>query len=155
VADGLVKRGWSLTSVRKLCQGLAFVGPAICMLACAVLTPATPTAACNMPLLVGLLSLGFALGAWSRAGLYCNHQVGCPGGMQAGGTGSCRSQAAFHPQQCSGSGTWYQHSSGRWQRMQWWLQRACSRPARLAVRPVLACSSGTCCRFMHRAWQQI
>jgi hypothetical protein len=29
--------------------------------------------------LVGLLSVGFAFGAWSRAGLYCNHQVcrGC------------------------------------------------------------------------------
>jgi ACS family sodium-dependent inorganic phosphate cotransporter len=74
VADGLVKRGVPLTSVRKLAQGLAFVVPAACMIACAVLTPSAAAAA-NVPLLVGLLSLGFAFGAWSRAGLYCNHQV--------------------------------------------------------------------------------
>jgi ACS family sodium-dependent inorganic phosphate cotransporter len=65
--------------VRKLCQGIAFVGPAACMLACAALTPAAggaPLAAGGgtAALLVLLLSLGFALGAWSRAGLYCNHQ---------------------------------------------------------------------------------
>lgn len=75
VADGLVKRGMALTSVRKIAQGLAFVIPAACMVACAALTPATGVAA-NVPLLVGLLSVGFAFGAWSRAGLYCNHQVG-------------------------------------------------------------------------------
>jgi hypothetical protein len=74
VADGLVKRGWPLTRVRKLAQGLAFVVPAACMLACGVLTP-TSTAVANVPLLVTLLSVGFAFGAWSRAGLYCNHQV--------------------------------------------------------------------------------
>jgi ACS family sodium-dependent inorganic phosphate cotransporter len=79
VADGWVKRGMSLTRARKLCQGIAFVGPAACMLACAALTPApggAPLAAGGgtAALLVLLLSLGFALGAWSRAGLYCNHQ---------------------------------------------------------------------------------
>lgn len=78
VADGLVKRGWALTRVRKLAQGLAFVVPAVCMLACGVLTP-TNTAVANVPLLVTLLSVGFAFGAWSRAGLYCNHQVRCWG----------------------------------------------------------------------------
>jgi hypothetical protein len=75
VADGMVKRGVNLTTVRKLAQGLAFVVPAACMLACAALTPAAGTQAANVPLLVGLLSVGFAFGAWSRAGLYCNHQV--------------------------------------------------------------------------------
>jgi ACS family sodium-dependent inorganic phosphate cotransporter len=80
IADGWVKRGMSLTRVRKLCQGIAFVGPAACMLACAALTPAAGGAPLDAgggtaaPLLVLLLSLGFALGAWSRAGLYCNHQ---------------------------------------------------------------------------------
>jgi hypothetical protein len=76
VADGLIKRGWSLTAVRKLAQGIAFVGPAACMVACAFLTPVTPAAASapQTAALVALLSLGFALGAWSRAGLYCNHQ---------------------------------------------------------------------------------
>lgn len=86
VADGMVERGVSLTFVRKFCQCLAFVGPALCMLGCAMLTPvqayagkAVEAAAVvhstgSVVLLVTLLSLGFALGAWSRAGLYCNHQ---------------------------------------------------------------------------------
>ena len=81
VADGLVTKGWSVTNVRKLAQGLAFAGPASCMLACAYLTPAgaSHTAAAlgqSVPtsVIVGLLSVSFALGAWSRAGLYCNHQ---------------------------------------------------------------------------------
>ena len=59
-------------------QGVAFAGPALCMIACSVLTPhgtahlpgAMPTAA-----IVTLFSLSFAMGAWARAGLYCNHQV--------------------------------------------------------------------------------
>lgn len=72
----MVKRGVALTTVRKFAQGLAFVVPAVCMLACGVLTPAAGQQAANVPLLVGLLSVGFAFGAWSRAGLYCNHQVG-------------------------------------------------------------------------------
>ena len=81
VADGLVTKGWSVTNVRKLAQGVAFAGPATCMLACAYLTPAgaSHTAASlgqavPTTLIVGLLSVSFALGAWSRAGLYCNHQ---------------------------------------------------------------------------------
>ena len=73
VADGLVSKGWSVTTVRKLSQGIAFAGPALCMCALAVLTPATagtgPTG-----LIVGIMSVAFALGAWARAGLYCNHQ---------------------------------------------------------------------------------
>lgn len=80
VADGLVSKGWSVTSVRKLAQGIAFAGPATCMLACAYLTPAgashnaAAVASVPTPIIVGLLSISFALGAWSRAGLYCNHQ---------------------------------------------------------------------------------
>eukprot|EP00873_Tetraselmis_striata_P040669 jgi/Tetstr1/460933/TSEL_006085.t1 len=73
VADGMVSRGISVTRTRKLCQGLSFLGPAICMLACAKLTPAAGATA-NAPLLVAILSVAFALGAWARAGLYCNHQ---------------------------------------------------------------------------------
>ncbi|KAK9916910.1 hypothetical protein WJX75_008641 [Coccomyxa subellipsoidea] len=77
VADGLVSRGWSVTDVRKLAQGVAFAGPALCMIMCSLLTPhgtahapgAMPTAA-----IVGLFSIAFAMGAWARAGLYCNHQ---------------------------------------------------------------------------------
>lgn len=81
VADGLVTKGWSVTNVRKLAQGVAFAGPATCMLACAYLTPAgashtaaSLSQAVPTTLIVGLLSVSFALGAWSRAGLYCNHQ---------------------------------------------------------------------------------
>jgi len=87
VADGLVAGGWSVTSVRKLCQGVSFAGPALCMLACAVLTPlaqggagaavgssAAAAAGPATTAIVALLSFAFALGAWARAGLYCNHQ---------------------------------------------------------------------------------
>ena len=73
VADGLVAKGWSVTNVRKLSQGISFAGPALCMLAMALLTPAVPGAGCT-PLLVAIMSVAFALGAWARAGLYCNHQ---------------------------------------------------------------------------------
>jgi len=57
------------------------------MLACAVLTPlaqggagaaagsaAAAAAGPATKAIVALLSLAFALGAWARAGLYCNHQ---------------------------------------------------------------------------------
>ncbi|KXZ52410.1 hypothetical protein GPECTOR_9g454 [Gonium pectorale] len=86
VADGWVRSGVPLTRVRKICQGIAFVGPAACMIACALLTPAaaaTAKAAVTgvsaagpvlTAVLVSLMSVAFALGAWSRAGLYCNHQ---------------------------------------------------------------------------------
>lgn len=73
VADGLAARGWSVTTVRKLSQGIAFAGPALCMLAMSILTPLTPGTG-NTTLLVSIMSLAFALGAWARAGLYCNHQ---------------------------------------------------------------------------------
>jgi len=51
------------------------------MLACASLTPAgaSHTAGALAPgvtaAIVALLSVSFALGAWARAGLYCNHQA--------------------------------------------------------------------------------
>ena len=73
VADGLVSRGWSVTRVRKLSQGIAFAGPALCMCALAVLTPTVPGTG-PTGLIVGIMSVAFALGAWARAGLYCNHQ---------------------------------------------------------------------------------
>ena len=38
-ADSFVARGVTITTVRKLAQGLAFLGPALCMVACALLTP--------------------------------------------------------------------------------------------------------------------
>ena len=95
VADmGVARVG--VTAVRKLAQGLSFLGPALCMLALAALTPVTPasvaTASASLPIVppfllgatsgaapptvvvVALMSLAFGLSAWSRAGLYCNHQ---------------------------------------------------------------------------------
>lgn len=73
-----------MTNVRKFSQGIAFAGPALCMVACAQLTPAggavtaaAAAAAAGAPstvMLVGILSLAFGLCAWARAGLYCNHQ---------------------------------------------------------------------------------
>lgn len=73
VADGLVSRGWSVTTVRKLSQGIAFAGPSLCMCALAVLTPTVPGTGPTL-LIVAIMSVAFALGAWARAGLYCNHQ---------------------------------------------------------------------------------
>eukprot|EP00983_Pelagomonas_calceolata_P084922 1156455-Pelagomonas_calceolata.AAC.1 len=35
----MVERGMPLTRVRKICQGIAFLGPAACMVGCALLTP--------------------------------------------------------------------------------------------------------------------
>ena len=59
-------------------QGVAFAGPAVCMVACALLTPAGASHAPGTSptgLIVGLFSAAFAMGSWARAGLYCNHQV--------------------------------------------------------------------------------
>lgn len=76
VADRLVERGWPVTRVRKMCQGISFAGPALCMIGLAILTPASPAVASKtlIALLVALMSGAFALSAWARAGLYCNHQ---------------------------------------------------------------------------------
>jgi len=75
-ADALVAQGVSITAVRKLAQGLAFLGPALCMVGCGMLVPqgAVIAGGSSSRLIVSLLSVAFALGAWSRAGLYCNHQ---------------------------------------------------------------------------------
>ena len=78
VADGLVAKGWQITHVRKLAQGISFAGPACCMLALAWLSPnqaAQSVSPVLISTLVGLMSGAFALSAWARAGLYCNHQV--------------------------------------------------------------------------------
>jgi ACS family sodium-dependent inorganic phosphate cotransporter len=74
VADALVARGLSVTAVRKLAQGVAFLGPACCMLTLAALTPAAGAPPPPVALVVALMSAAFALSGWSRAGLYCNHQ---------------------------------------------------------------------------------
>ena len=61
------------------------MGPALCMVALAMLTPGPQLwwlpfglggaqVAPSIPLVVAIMSIAFSLGAWSRAGLYCNHQ---------------------------------------------------------------------------------
>lgn len=70
----------SLLVFYGVAQGVAFAGPAVCMVACAMLTPSgTAHAPGSSPttLIVALFSAAFAMGAWARAGLYCNHQVQC------------------------------------------------------------------------------
>jgi len=69
-ADGLQEK-YSTTNTRKIAQGIAFVGPAVCMIACAFLSP---VAIAYKPLLLTVLSVAFALSTFSRGGLYCNHQ---------------------------------------------------------------------------------
>ncbi|KAK9805726.1 hypothetical protein WJX73_002411 [Symbiochloris irregularis] len=79
VADKLVTQGWAIGRVRKLAQGIAFAGPAVCLALCSYLTPAgashtTSPASSVITIIVALLSISFALSSWARAGLYCNHQ---------------------------------------------------------------------------------
>ena len=79
-ADGMIASGMPVTRVRKICQAVSLLGPALCMCILAVLTPQGGVAAAqnlNQALVWGLvacLSVAFALSAWARAGLYCNHQ---------------------------------------------------------------------------------
>ena len=65
-ADKLIRTGMDITRVRKTMQAVAFLGPATAMSTAAVLDQPVAT--------VGLLTLGIALGAFSYAGLYSNHQ---------------------------------------------------------------------------------
>ena len=71
VADGLQEKGYTTTKVRKIAQGVAFLGPACCMVACSFLSN---VAISYQPLLLTVLSVAFALSTFSRGGLYCNHQ---------------------------------------------------------------------------------
>jgi len=74
VADKLAT-SMNITTVRKLAQGTAFLGPAACNVALAMLSPEDPANLTHpVGMYVALLSVAFGLSAWSRAGLYCNHQ---------------------------------------------------------------------------------
>ena len=65
-ADRAIKEGADLTTVRKVCQSVGFLGPAT-LLSLAIAT--------DDPLqTVGLVTLGLGLNSFSVAGLYCNHQ---------------------------------------------------------------------------------
>lgn len=68
LADKLLEDGWELSTLRKFFQGIAFFGPAICMILNATIGPSLGVVA-----QVGLLILATTLKAGDRAGLFCNH----------------------------------------------------------------------------------
>ncbi|GAQ92627.1 major facilitator superfamily [Klebsormidium nitens] len=67
-ADGLIAAGTPVTQVRKLCQTIAFLGPATCMLTTS-LNPGLPSWA-----VIAVLTAGLSLGSFALSGLYCTHQ---------------------------------------------------------------------------------
>ena len=69
LADGLISRGWKTSYVRKLAQGLAFLGPTACLLAAC-----TPEVASDSTLSVAAITAALGLSSFSLAGLYCTHQ---------------------------------------------------------------------------------
>lgn len=68
MADSLIKKGWELTTVRKLMQCLASGGAGACMLVCVLASSATVQ--------VASLTAALAMSNLSTVGLYCSHQVG-------------------------------------------------------------------------------
>jgi len=67
IADYLVETGVNLTTVRKLMQSIATIGPAICLSALLTIPPT------DTVLSIFWLSAALTLGSFSLAGLYCNH----------------------------------------------------------------------------------
>lgn len=69
------------TATHMPVQGISFLGPAACLAGCSLLVPSGVKHSAGVlsgqgtAIIVALLSLSFALGAWARGGLYCNHQV--------------------------------------------------------------------------------
>ncbi|KAI9125878.1 hypothetical protein K1719_003296 [Acacia pycnantha] len=68
LADNLISRGVETTRVRKICQSIAFLSPAICMTLSSVDLGLPPWE------VVGILSGGLALSSFALSGLYCTHQ---------------------------------------------------------------------------------
>ncbi|KAL8152639.1 hypothetical protein V2J09_010399 [Rumex salicifolius] len=68
LADNLISRGVETTTVRKICQTIAFVSPALCMTLSSVDLGLPPWE------VVGLLTGGLALSSFALSGLYCTHQ---------------------------------------------------------------------------------
>lgn len=66
LADTLIARGWSTTSVRRGMQTVGFMGPALCL---------SQLSSVNEPLeAVALMVVSQSLDAFSQSGLYSNHQ---------------------------------------------------------------------------------
>jgi ACS family sodium-dependent inorganic phosphate cotransporter len=66
LADSLISRGWSTTSVRRGMQTVGFLGPAFCL---------SQLSSVDEPLeAVALMVVSQSLDAFSQSGLYSNHQ---------------------------------------------------------------------------------
>ncbi|CAI0629474.1 unnamed protein product [Linum tenue] len=68
LADKLISSGVETTTVRKFCQTVGFLAPALCMIPSAVDLGLHPWQ------VVGILTAGLALSSFSLSGLYCTHQ---------------------------------------------------------------------------------
>ncbi|KAK7330027.1 hypothetical protein VNO77_24212 [Canavalia gladiata] len=68
LADNLISRGVETTTVRKICQSIAFLSPAICMTLSSLDLGLPPWE------IVGILTCGLALSSFALSGLYCTHQ---------------------------------------------------------------------------------
>lgn len=66
IADGLLSRGLEVTSVRKIMQGIGFIGPSISLLTLMILN--------NLVCAVILMALALATSSFSQSGVYANHQ---------------------------------------------------------------------------------
>ncbi|KAL3629668.1 putative anion transporter 6, chloroplastic [Castilleja foliolosa] len=67
-ADSLIAKGVETTVVRKICQTIAFLSPATCMILSSVDLGLTPWE------VVFILTGGLALSSFALSGLYCTHQ---------------------------------------------------------------------------------
>ncbi|KAF2600998.1 hypothetical protein F2Q68_00007587 [Brassica cretica] len=67
-ADHLISNGVETTTVRKICQTIAFLAPAICMTLSSVDIGLPPWE------IAGILTAGLALSSFALSGLYCTHQ---------------------------------------------------------------------------------
>ncbi|KAF2317126.1 hypothetical protein GH714_012014 [Hevea brasiliensis] len=68
LADNLIANGVETTTVRKICQAVAFLSPAVCMTLSSVDLGLPPWE------IVGILTGGLALSSFALSGLYCTHQ---------------------------------------------------------------------------------
>ncbi|XP_073132301.1 probable anion transporter 6, chloroplastic [Henckelia pumila] len=68
LADNLISKGVETTVVRKICQTIAFVSPATCMILSSLDLGLSPWE------VVAILTGGLALSSFALSGLYCTHQ---------------------------------------------------------------------------------
>ncbi|WCJ29962.1 phosphate transporter 4 5 [Euphorbia peplus] len=68
LADSLIAKGVETTTVRKICQTVSFLSPAVCMAFSSVDLGLPPWE------VVGILTCGLALSSFALSGLYCTHQ---------------------------------------------------------------------------------